>query len=82
LPTEGNLKVYARMDPVVKRFSHGYAVAHDTTTAQLVRQVLAEWVRVRVGATPEGRVGATLHELELLGMELQLKVAGGGGVYV
>lgn len=62
----------------MKRFLHGYAVAHDTTTAELVRRVMADWVRERVDSTPEARVDSTLHVLEVLGMALQLKVAGGG----
>jgi hypothetical protein len=65
----------ARVDPVVKRFLHGYAVAHDTTTARLVREVLSEWVHERVESTPSKRVDYTLQRLDGLVMRLQLKVA-------
>ena len=60
----------------MKRFLHGYAISHDSTTAKLVRGILAEWVHERVGSTPGGRVDSTLHALKTLGMELQLKVLG------
>lgn len=63
------------MDPVLKRFLQGYAVAHDTTTAKLVREVLSEWVYEKVDHTPSKRVDHTLHRLDLLSKQLQLKVA-------
>jgi hypothetical protein len=61
VPRKGNPHIHVHLDPVVKRFLHGYAISHDTTTAKLGRRVLAEWVHERVGSTPEGRVGSTLH---------------------
>jgi hypothetical protein len=69
------------VDPVLKRFLQGYAVAHNTTTAKLVREVLGEWVYEKVDHTPSKRVDHTLHRLDLLSKQLQLKVAvlpGGG----
>ena len=62
LPGKGNPHIHVRLDPVVKRFLHGYAISHDTTTAKLVRRVLAEWVHERVDSTPGGRVDSTLRE--------------------
>ncbi len=50
--------------------------AHDTTTAELVREVLAEWVHERVDSTRKGRVDATLHTLDLLAKTLQLEFTG------
>jgi hypothetical protein len=75
LPTKGNPHLRIRVDPVVKRFLRGYAVAHDTTSAGLVREVLAEWVAERVDPTPSKRVDHTLHRLSGLLMRLELKVA-------
>ena len=66
LPSKGNPHVRTRVDPVLKRFLQGYAVAHDTTTAKLVREVLGEWVYEKVGHTPSKRVDHTLHRLDLL----------------
>src|SRR5208282_2222468 len=63
------------MDPALKRFLQGYAVVHHTTTAKLVREVLAEWMYERVDHTPSQRVDHTLHRLDLLSKQLQLKVA-------
>ena len=63
------------MDPVLKRFLQGYAVAHDTTTARLVREVLGEWVYGKVDHTPSNRVDHTLDRLDMLSKQLQLKVA-------
>ena len=63
------------MDPVLKRFLKGYAAAHDTTTAKLVREVLSEWVFEKVDHTPSKKVDHTLHKLDLLSKQLQLKVA-------
>ena len=63
------------MDPVLKRFLEGYAVVHHTTTAKLVREVLAEWMYERVSHTPSERVSHTLRRLDLLSKQLQLKVA-------
>jgi len=54
------------MDPALKRFLQGYAVVHHTTTAKLVREVLAEWMYERVDHT--------LHRLNLLSKQLQLKL--------
>jgi hypothetical protein len=63
------------MDPVLKRFLQGYAVVHHTTTAKLVREVLAEWMYDRVSLTPSERVSHTLRRLDLLSKQLQLKLA-------
>jgi hypothetical protein len=63
------------VDPVLKRFLQGYAVTHDTTTAKLVREVLSEWVFEKVDHTSSKRVDHTLHRLDLLSKQLQLKVA-------
>jgi len=63
------------VDPVLKRFLKGYAAAHDTTTAKLVREVLGEWVFEKVDHTPSKKVDHTLHKLDLLSKQLQLKVA-------
>ena len=60
VPRKGNPHIHVHLDPVVKRFLHGYAISHDTTTAKLGRRVLAEWVHERVGSTPGGRVGSVL----------------------
>jgi hypothetical protein len=62
-------------DSILKRFLQGYAVAHHTTTARLVREVLGEWVYERVDPTPSKRVDHTLHRLDLLSKQLQLKIA-------
>jgi hypothetical protein len=75
VPSKGNPHVRIRVDPVLKRFLQGYALAHDTTTAKLVRDVLAEWAYERVDPTPSKRVDHTLHRLDLLSKQLQLKVA-------
>ena len=75
MPSKGNPHLRIRVDPVVKRFLRGYATAHDTTTAGLVREVLAEWVRERVDPTPSKRVDHTLHALDFLAKRLELKVA-------
>jgi len=64
-----------RVDRVLKRFLEGYAVAHGTTTAKLVREIVAEWVYQRVDYTPSTRVDYTLRRLGLLSKRLQLKVA-------
>jgi len=64
-----------RVDRVLKRFLDGYAVAHGTTTAKLVREIVAEWVYQRVDYTPSTRVDYTLRRLGLLSKRLQLKVA-------
>jgi hypothetical protein len=40
-----------------------------------VREVLAEWVYEKVDHTPSGRVDHTLHRLDVLSKQLQLKVA-------
>ena len=60
---------------MLKRFLQGYAVAHGTTTAKLVREIVAEWVYERVDYTPSTRVDHTLRKLDLLSKRLQLKVA-------
>jgi hypothetical protein len=82
LPTKGNPHVRTRVDPVMKRFLRGYAAAHDTTIAQLVREVLAEWVYERVDHTPSKRVDHTLRRLDVLFKQFGLRVAmlpGDGG---
>lgn len=63
------------MDPVLKRFLEGYAALHRTTTAKLAREILAEWVYERVSHTPSKKVSHTLHRLDVLAKQLQLKVA-------
>jgi hypothetical protein len=50
-------------------------VAHHTTIAKLAREVLGEWVYEKVDPTPSQRVDHTLHRLDLLSKQLQLKVA-------
>jgi hypothetical protein len=60
---------------VLKRFLEGYALAHGTTTAKLVREIVAEWVYEKVDHTPSRRVDHTLRKLDFLSKRLQLKVA-------
>jgi hypothetical protein len=64
-----------RVDPVLKRFLEGYAATHGTTSAKLTREVLAEWMYERVAYTPLKKVDYTLHRLDVLSKQLQLKVA-------
>ena len=74
MPSKGNPHVRTRVDPVLKRFLEGYAVSHHTTAAKLVREVLAEWVYEKVDHTPSEKVDHTLHRLDVLSKQLQLKV--------
>jgi len=67
--------VRTRVDRVLQRFLEGYAVAHHTTPAKIARDVLAEWAYDRVSHTPSQRVSHTLHSLDALAKQLQLKVA-------
>ena len=77
MPSKGNPLVRARVDEVLKRYLEGYAAAHRTTTAKIVREVLAEWVYERVSHTPSEKVSHTLHRLDVLARGLQLGGPGG-----
>ena len=52
MPSKGNPHLRTRVDPVLNRFLWAYAIAHHTTVAKLMREIVAEWVFERVDHTP------------------------------
>jgi len=74
MPGKGSPQVITRVDPVLKRYLEGYAASHGKTTANLTREVLAEWVYDRVDTTTSG-IDRALHRLDVLSKRLQLRVA-------
>ena len=75
MPSKGNPHLRTRVDPVLNRLLRAYAIAHHTTVAKLVREIVAEWVFERVDHTPLKRVDHTLHRLDVLSKQLQLELA-------
>ena len=75
MPSKGNPHLRTRVDPVLNRLLRAYAIAHHTTMAKLVREIVAEWVFERVDHTPLKRVDHTLHRLDVLSKQLQLELA-------
>jgi hypothetical protein len=74
LPGRGNPHIVVRVEPVLKRYLEGKAAAKNTTTAILVREILAQWVREEVESTQRGQVESTLNHLDVLSKRLQLQI--------
>lgn len=73
MPTQGNKRVYIRLDPVTHAGLRAYAAAHGIATAELVRGIILDWKR-EVAAT-QNKVAATLDRIDALVRTLQLQAS-------
>jgi len=72
LPTEGNLHLVVRLNPVLRAGLKAYALAKGMSVSQLVRRVLMDFAH-EVAATQRG-VAATLDRIRALVDTLEVQV--------